>query len=153
MDLSDRLGEICRYKEQSERKKRILRKISKDCKSRCDDDEATKMIYSSRFTDKRARRKRGKASAVSRTFPCKESFSSLGGQGRRKNTENRKRFPEFGQACGKGLNERGTGRLQCSSIIPQDNRDSRHVTSKIRRRLISRKIITRTFKSGKINCK
>jgi len=39
-------------------------------------------MIASRFTDKRARRKRGKASAVSRTFPCKESFSLLRGRRR-----------------------------------------------------------------------
>lgn len=54
-------------------KKESYVKISKDCESRSGDGKATKLIASSRFTDKRARRKRGKASAIPRTFPCKES--------------------------------------------------------------------------------
>lgn len=41
-----------------------------------------------------------------------------------KNTENRGRFPRFGQFCGKGMNERRTGVLRCSSIIRQDNGNS-----------------------------
>lgn len=35
--------------------------------------------------------------------------------------ENRIRFPEFWQVCGKGMNERSAGRLQRFAIIPWDN--------------------------------
>jgi len=121
-------------------KKESYVKISKDCESLCGDGEATKLIASSRFTDKGARRKRGKASAIPRTFPCKESFSPMrGGKRGEKNMENRKRFPGFGQVCGKGLNERNTGRLRCSSIIPPNK--IRYVASRRRCLDISQEII------------
>lgn len=60
------------------------------------------MIASSRFTDKGARRKRGKASAIPRTFPCKESFSPMRrGKGGEKTWRIEKGFQDSGKSVGK----------------------------------------------------
>lgn len=83
-------------------KKKSYIKISKDCESRCGDGEATKMIASSRFTDKGARRKRSKASAIPRTFPCKESSSPMRGEKRGEKTWRiEKGFQDSGKSVGK----------------------------------------------------